>query len=59
MQEVLKMIDPYVVSLGEELYRKLFDDYYRPENFTVQQWVVDILNTYLNGGFDDYDSDEF
>lgn len=51
------MINPYSVDLGEKLYLELFDDYYRPENFTVQQWVVKLLNTYLEGGFEDSDYD--
>ena len=53
------MLNPYSVDLGEKLYRELFDDYYRPENFTVQQWVADLLNTYLEGGFDCPDPEEF
>lgn len=52
------MTNPYSVDLGERLYRELFDDCYRPENFTVQQWVASLLNRYLEGGFDEYDSDE-
>lgn len=52
------MMNPYSVDIGEKLYRELFDDPYRPENFTVQQWVASLLNTYLAGGFDEYDSDE-
>ena len=52
------MMNPYSVDIGEKLYRELFDDPYRPENFTVQQWVASLLSTYLAGGFDEYDSDE-
>jgi len=50
-------MNPYSIDLGEELYRKLFDDHYRPENFTVQQWVVTLLNRYLEGGFEDSDNE--
>lgn len=51
------MMNPYYVDLGETLYRELFDDYYRPENFTVQQWVTTLLKRYSEGGFEDSDNE--
>ena len=44
------MIDPYVISLGEKLYLKLFDDPNRPDDYTVQMWAVFLLEKTLNKG---------
>lgn len=51
------MINPYSIDIGEKLYRDLFDDYRRPKNFTVQQWVVCLIEEHLSECIRDGDNE--